>query len=291
MRTFKIVLCVVTAMSILAFGLAVYFTQFFADMVAPEFQMDSTVIDVSVKEGNDGLLQGVTAYDNRDGDVTENIFVDSVSQLTGPNTARVRYYVFDKAENLASTSRTVRYTDYSSPHISVLQPLVYRVGRVVGLRGKVVANDVLEGNITGSIRLSSDDLNNKVAGTYHITIWAMNKLGDVSSVRVPIIIREADPEAPVIELKQYLVYLEEGADFDPEDYFKSFYSSASVPIAGTYDRLTVSGDVNTEIPGTYEVSYSHTNSTGSFSEVYLTVVVEDTEDDDDTVEQEVKTQS
>ena len=82
-----------------------------------------------------------------------------------------------------------------------------------------------------------------------------------------------------------------GSEFHPEDYFKAFYSSPDIPIAGSYDRLTVSGDVDTQTPGTYEVSYSYTNSSGRFSEVYLTVVVEDREvETEETTEEEVQTQ-
>ena len=272
MKALKIILCIVTALSILAFGLAIYYTQFFKDRISPEFQMDSNVISVSVKDGDDALLQGVTATDNRDGDISDRIIVDSVSQLTSTNTARVRYLVFDKAENLATASRTVLYTDYSSPRIILFEPLVYNVGSTIALKGKVIARDQLDGNITPSIRLSSDDLSNKKEGTYHLTIWVMNRLGDVSSVNVPVIVRDPEPDAPVIKLS---------TDFDPEDYFDYFYASPSIPVNGTFDRLTVSGDVDTETPGTYEVSYSFTNSSGHFSEVYLTVVVEDIEEVDE----------
>ena len=39
MRALKIILCVVTALSILTFGLAIYYTQFFKDTVSPEFSL------------------------------------------------------------------------------------------------------------------------------------------------------------------------------------------------------------------------------------------------------------
>ena len=281
MRALKITLCVLTAISILAFGLAIYYTQFYKDIVAPSINMDSETVVASVKDGDEALRKGITVTDNRDGDLTDQLIVDSVSQLTSPNTARVRYVVFDKAENMATASRTVLYTDYKSPRISIVQPLVYNLGRTVALKGRVIARDLLDGNITNTIRLSSDDLTNKTEGTYHLTIWAMNSLGDVSSVRVPVIVREVTPEDPVIELTRYLDYLDVGDAFDPKDYFKSFYSSKTVPIAGSYERLTVSGEVNTEVPGTYEVSYSYTNAVGCSAEVYLTIVVEDVQEVDE----------
>ena len=228
MRTLKTILCIATALSVLAFALAIYYTQFYKDVVPPEIRMDADVITVSAADGDEALLRGVTATDNRDGDITGAVLVDGVSQLTGPNAARVRYIVFDAAENAATASRTVVYSDYEAPRVFVLQPLTYNVGDTIALRGRVIARDCLEGNITDRIRISSQDLSNRAAGVYHLTIWVMNKLGDVSTVTVPVIVREDDPAAPVVELKSYLTYLTRGEEFDPKAYFQSYYDSADM---------------------------------------------------------------
>ena len=275
MRTLKTILCIATALSVLAFALAIYYTQFYKDVVPPEIRMDADVITVSAADGDEALLRGVTATDNRDGDITGAVLVDGVSQLTGPNAARVRYIVFDAAENAATASRTVVYSDYEAPRVFVLQPLTYNVGDTIALRGRVIARDCLEGNITDRIRISSKDLSNRAAGVYHLTIWVMNKLGDVSTVTVPVIVREDDPAAPVVELKSYLTYLARGEEFDPKAYFQSYYDSADSRARNYYDHLEVSGEVDTDIPGTYEVVYSATNSDGLTGQAILTVVVEE----------------
>ena len=275
MRTLKTILCIATALSVLAFALAIYYTQFYKDVVPPEIRMDADVITVSADDGDEALLRGVTATDNRDGDITGAVLVDGVSQLTGPNAARVRYIVFDAAENAATASRTVVYSDYEAPRVFVLQPLIYNVGDTIALRGRVIARDCLEGNITDRIRISSKDLSNRAAGVYHLTIWVMNKLGDVSTVTVPVIVREDDPAAPVVELKSYLTYLTRGEEFDPKAYFQSYYDSADSRARNYYDHLEVSGEVDTDTPGTYEVTYSATNSDGLTGQAILTVVVEE----------------
>ena len=275
MRTLKTILCIATALSVLAFALAIYYTQFYKDVVPPEIRMDADVITVSAADGDEALLRGVTATDNRDGDITGAVLVDGVSQLTGPNAARVRYIVFDAAENAATASRTVVYSDYEAPRVFVLQPLTYNVGDTIALRGRVIARDCLEGNITDRIRISSKDLSNRAAGVYHLTIWVMNKLGDVSTVTVPVIVREDDPAVPVVELKSYLTYLTRGEEFDPKAYFQSYYDSADSRARNYYDHLEVSGEVDTDIPGTYEVVYSATNSDGLTGQAILTVVVEE----------------
>ena len=237
MRTLKTILCIATALSVLAFALAIYYTQFYKDVVPPEIRMDADVITVSAADGDEALLRGVTATDNRDGDITGAVLVDGVSQLTGPNAARVRYIVFDAAENAATASRTVVYSDYEAPRVFVLQPLTYNVGDTIALRGRVIARDCLEGNITDRIRISSQDLSNRAAGVYHLTIWVMNKLGDVSTVTVPVIVREDDPAAPVVELKSYLTYLARGEEFDPKAYFQSYYDSADSRARNYFDHL------------------------------------------------------
>ena len=275
MRTLKTILCIATALSVLAFALAIYYTQFYKDVVPPEIRMDADVITVSAADGDEALLRGVTATDNRDGDITGAVLVDGVSQLTGPNAARVRYIVFDAAENAATASRTVVYSDYEAPRVSILQPLIYNVGDTIALRGRVIARDCLEGNITDRIRISSQDLSNRAAGVYHLTIWVMNKLGDVSTVTVPVIVREDDPAAPVVELKSYLTYLARGEEFDPKAYFQSYYDSADSRARNYFDHLEVSGEVDTDTPGTYEVVYSATNSDGLTGQAILTVVVEE----------------
>ena len=276
MRILKVILCVATALSIAAFALAIFYTQFYQDVVPPQIRMDADTVTVSVKDGDKALLQGVTATDNRDGDISGSVIVDNVSQLTGANTARVRYIVFDKAENYVSASRTVVYSDYEAPRISILAPLQYNVGDIIALQGKVIARDCLEGNITSTIRLSSRDLNNKAAGTYHLTIWAMNRLGDVATVEVPVIVREENPDLPVIELERYLVYIERGEEFDPQDYFRTCLENEGSNMRISYERLEVTNEVDTDVPGTYEVCYKATDRQGLTNEAYLTVIVVET---------------
>ena len=275
MRTLKTILCIATALSVLAFALAIYYTQFYKDVVPPEIRMDADVITVSAADGDEALLRGVTATDNRDGDITGAVLVDGVSQLTGPNAARVRYIVFDAAENAATASRTVVYSDYEAPRVFILQPLIYNVGDTIALRGRVIARDCLEGNITDRIRISSKDLSNRAAGVYHLPLWVMNTLGDVSTVTIPVIVREDAPAVPVVELKSYLTYLTRGEEFDPKAYFQSYYDSADSRARNYYDHLEVSGEVDTDTPGTYEVTYSATNSDGLTGQAILTVVVEE----------------
>lgn len=67
-------------------------------------------LDISYKDGDDqsALLAGVTAEDNVDGDLTDQIFVDRIV-ATGKNEGMVYYGVMDSKKNVATASRKIEY--------------------------------------------------------------------------------------------------------------------------------------------------------------------------------------
>ena len=277
MKALKIILCVLTALSVAAFSFAIYYTMFYLDTVSPQIMMDSDYIDASVKDGEDVLLQGVTAFDERSGDLTDRIEISSISQLIGTNTARINYYVFDDADNISTAARIIHYTDYEAPRFILMDQLAYKVGEQVSLNGKVIARDIIEGNITNYIRLSTMNLNNNAEGIYHITLRVMNHVGDTSAVTLPVIIRNTGIEAPVVKLRSYLLYLNKGDKFDPKDYFEAAYASGYVRASADYDDVKIIGEVDTSEPGCYDVQYSYTNSRSQTGDAILTVVVQNVE--------------
>ncbi len=159
-----------------------------------------------------------------------------------------------------------------------MDQLLYSVGEQVTLTGKVLARDVMEGNITNYIRLSTMNLNNNAEGIYHITLRVMNHVGDTSAVTLPVIIRNRVIEAPVVKLNQYLVYLNVGDEFDPEAYYLSATASGYVRASASFDQLKISGEVDTSEPGSYDVQYSYTNTRGLTGDAILTVVVQNVEE-------------
>ena len=100
---------------LLAFcGLRIY-RRVTVDTTPPVITCSSDSIDVSVTAGEDALLQGVMASDDRDGDLTDQILIKGVTPALADSSAQVTYIVFDSANNMATVTRTVRYTDYQAP--------------------------------------------------------------------------------------------------------------------------------------------------------------------------------
>lgn len=86
-----------------------YMTYKNQDRTAPEINVDQSK-KIAYTEGEDygKLLEGVTAQDNKDGDLTSEVFVEKVVPVSKKK-AVVYYGVTDKAKNVGTASREVTY--------------------------------------------------------------------------------------------------------------------------------------------------------------------------------------
>jgi len=91
---------------ILLIGLAVYMYMQ-VDRTVPVISFEENDLIYSSYVETEKLLEGVTAYDSVDGDVTDSIVIEKVS-LTGDGEAIVTYAAMDKANNVAKESRTFK---------------------------------------------------------------------------------------------------------------------------------------------------------------------------------------
>ena len=78
------------------------------DREAPVIKVKKADITYQAGENYEELLKGVSAKDNRDGDLTKDVFVDRVVQVK-EDKAIVYYGVMDKAKNVGIAKRTVKY--------------------------------------------------------------------------------------------------------------------------------------------------------------------------------------
>ena len=233
------------------------------DTKAPEIRMEAETLAVSVADEKAALLQGVTARDSRDGDVTDSLVVESVTLLESSGMVNVAYAAFDDAGNVARAERQVTYTDYVSPRFSLERPLVYNQGASFDILASVGATDVFDGDIRHRVRataLGGEAISS--AGTHVVQFQVTNSLGDTQTKNFPVEVVLSDPSNAKLELETYLVYLEPGAAFNAASYLKSFsYDRSSVELNGRVPSgfdLETKGQVQTQNPGTYSVSYTLT---------------------------------
>ena len=269
MRITRIILVVVFLAVAVVFTLQDLTGQNDAAHVPPVLSCDSETLDISVKADDSALLAGITATDAQDGDLTDRVLVSGVSRLIDDSTAKVSYVVFDSDDNMATLTRYVRYTDYRLPRFSLDEPLIYNAGEEIRLLDRLHAQDVIDGDITGAIRVTYTDTSSD-PGTRSLNVQVTNSMGDTAWLTLPVIIRENLDEQISVSLYSYLVYLEQGSRFSPSGYLEgASLNGATI----SRDNVTISGEVDTAVPGTYNVEYTCVYGSRSGTAI-LTVVVE-----------------
>ena len=226
------------------------------------------ILEISVTDGEQALLAGMTAHDPQDGDLSDRILVGNVSQLVTENTAYVTYLVFDSHDNMAQYQRVVRYTDYRRPRISIDAPLVFAAEDTQALLECLSADDVVDGDISGRIRLSALWGTSR-SDVYRVTALVSNSMGDTMTLDLPVIVQEELLGRPVIRLNRQIVYLEQGATFDPMDYLSTV---TVLDAPRNAQELVTEHQVDTGVPGTYWVYYLYSEN-GIQGTAILTVVV------------------
>lgn len=88
--------------------LSVY-TMISKDRSAPRINIPEDEITYQEGEDTAPLLQGVTAWDDVESDVTDKVRVDSIIPDKDGRTATVVYAVYDSNNNVAKEKRTVKY--------------------------------------------------------------------------------------------------------------------------------------------------------------------------------------
>ena len=274
LRTIRLLLIVFFSVALIAAGILFYYNYTHEDVSAPVFQSDSDTMEVSVNATRKDLCAGLRAYDNVDGEITNRIMVQSLSQFVADSTFRVRYIVFDSASNYATCERTVTYTDYVPPKFQLSKPMRFNVGETVTFMDRISAVDCLDRNISDKILLTESNISNSTPGTYSTAVSVTNSMGDTAVLPLTVLIQNRSPSAPEIRLSQYLLYLGVGQKYS----FRSMIESVKDPltedaISPDAVKINISG-VDRDTPGVYEVYYYYTGESGETTSAILTVIIE-----------------
>lgn len=276
MRNLQIIVVTVFLVVSIIFSVFFCYDRLAVDHTAPQIISDGVPLYVSVNASDRELCAGLTAYDDKDGDITDRIIVRRVSRLSGANSAYVYYAVFDSSSNYCVFNRTIYYTDYCKPRFSLSQPLSFTPNSVITLEDRLSAYDVIDGDISNRIRLSSVSVSNTEPGEYPITVQVTNSSGDTSSISLTVLIENVTSRHPTITLSEYIYYVTY-RDTLTEETLRSLIVGASESSSGNAvdaEEIVISGEVDTTTRGSYSVTYSYTNAQGLTRVVILNVVVE-----------------
>ena len=231
-----------------------------SDVKPPQITIDAETLALSVNDSQDVLLSGISASDNKDGNVTDSLVVEGIQLLDGTGRISVSYAAFDKAGNVAKITRDATYTDYVRPHFTLNQPLVFRSGSTFDVLKIINATDVMDGNIQHRIRATSLDGSAITAqGSHDVQFQVTNSMGDTVTMVFPVEVYDSKTYDAELELTNYLIYLMVGDSFQTSDYLKSFTHYNEVTTLSSrlpYGfSLKTEGTVNTAVPGVYPVDY------------------------------------
>lgn len=274
MRRVRIAVCLIFVISCVLFVFHMVKTRQLEDHTPPVITCREETIAVSVSAGDNELLAGVTAMDDKDGDITDSIRVSSMSHFVEKGKRTVTYIVFDRANQAGTAQRVLEYTDYTSPKIYLSEPLRYPQSGTsrADLSASMTAEDCLDGDLTNQIRISlSDDFyNSDTPGDYDITVQVSNSAGDVCVIPMEVTVvdtgdrEESQKYYPV--LSEYIVYTPVGKELSLSSYLTGMKRGNSVYtfeedreyLEMSKSDVQIDGSVDYSNAGVYPVDYSYT---------------------------------
>ena len=237
------------------------------DQQPPTISFSDVLPEFSVQDSGNALLQGVSARDNIDGDVTDSVVVASVRLTDADGSIEVTYAAFDKAGNVSQAVRAAKYTDYQSPRFSLKQSLTFASNTEVDMFHIVKAMDVVDGDISHRVRVASmeSSLDNG-EGTHQVQLTVSNSLGETVSLTVPVEVYATGSYEATLTLTDYLVYLPAGSKLDTARYMKEYIRGNvrhSLKNNVPEDcRVEIKSNVQLDVPGVYAVEYRVTQTVG-----------------------------
>lgn len=201
------------------------------------------------------LELGATASDQCDG--TLSVQVESNLDVDVPGTYTVTYSATDSAGLTASTIRTVVVADSEGPAITLLgaNPLRLNCGSPYVEAG-ATALDACE-DTEAEVTIVNNTVNASVPGTYVVTYQAQDGSGNTSVASREVVV--SDTAAPTITLNgAAIVEIDCGTTYT--DAGATALDACEGPVNVVDDAEAV---VNTDVPGTYEVTYVAVDGLGN----------------------------
>lgn len=254
LRIFGVLLLLVAAAVFAAYRI---YEKGIEDHEPPVITCGTDAISVSVSDGEEKLLEGVSASDSREGDVTDRVVVQDISEMQEDGTRQITYAVSDSRGNVGYASRTLQYTDYSRPVFSLSGPLLFPLGEQFNICEGLTASSSLDGDLTDKIKYTLDQtISLSVEGTYSVEYRVTDSAGNTSYLQTQLEVYDPRDYQLDVELTQYLVYARVGEYLDVNAYYAGTYSLEEI-------RLDVRSDLDTSQPGSYYADYFVTDGVRS----------------------------
>lgn len=240
------------------------------------FHMEEKLLKVPVKAENSDYLKGVKAIDKKDGDLTGQVIIESISKFVDKDKhiCNITYAVEDSEKNITKATRQIQYVDYHKPKFYLKKPLCLGTGEDEKAIDIIGATDVFDGDISNKVKILSASFSTLSSGDSTVLAQATNSRGDTVKMKAHVIIKEENTKAPKIVLKNNLVYLHKGDKFREMNQVAYVESPAGKKFSTRGVKVS-SSNVNMDKAGCYNVIYTMNENRTNESITNLTVIVED----------------
>lgn len=221
---------------------------FMSDREAPEIAVQDIGITYTKGDKDKVLLQGVTAKDNKDGDVTNSLIVEGIVISKNGKQAKVCYVAKDKSNNIARAYRVVNYVSEGSASAD-------------GDASHSAGNTSAGGN--GAEKETSGQSGNQKP------TQAPTKVPTESQIQSQTAI--ANGEKPVLVLKVTEATLKVGQTFNVVSYVADIADDKDVR-GELFKRIIADGKCDTSKPGDYTMTVYCSDSDMNYSDKKTLVV-------------------
>ncbi|QWB99420.1 DUF5011 domain-containing protein [Mycoplasmatota bacterium] len=232
------------------------FTVHIVDTISPRFNVEDQVVEAGI-EDVDWTRYITNANDNSSGDLTYIEVEDNVIYDT-PGTYTVIVKVIDQSNNETEKTLNVEVIDTTPP--------TYNITIEAGLEDIDWTDYItdLNDNAIGDLSVSeiSDDVDYNTPGTYAVLLSVID--ASLNEQVTKLNIRVQDTIQPQVSLNPSLDSIEEGKTYKE-------YGVDAIDVTDT--TYTIEGQVDTSIPGIYELTYIVKDTSGNETRVKRFVTV------------------
>lgn len=226
---------------------------------APVISFDNDLLELSVNDDVAILMAGVNANDKEDGDLAQDVIIENISPFDQDKNRVVTYAVFDSDRHVTKASRMIHYNDYSKPRIYLKEAFLSNNMTTANINKIVGANSSVDGDISNKVTVQLTA--SSKPREYNVQVSVKDSTGTSESLNL-VFNYDSNVYTTDIILNNYLVYLKAGERFNAYSNIKEIDSNSVKN--NERDYINVVSDVNSNVPGVYEVMYSfnHSNDSG-----------------------------